>query len=143
MKIYRVVIHGHIVEARTNELAAEYVLLDGRVVSTKPFAALYQAAHFFDLEDEQGKTRHVEVRWTQRSKLGLGKFHVQVNVDGVDRCKLKSIDASKGPDCCTNCGYSLLGLPVENGEARCPECGKHMDAALLSASNSETPIAGS
>lgn len=131
MKIYQVVIHGHIIETRTNEWGAEYVILDGGLVSRKPYAGFYQANHFFDLEDEQGRTRHIEVSWTERSKLGLGKFHVQINVDGVMRCKLKPSDTKKAPDCCTNCGYSLNGLAIDNDEVRCPECGKHTDAALL------------
>jgi len=131
MKRYKVAIHGHIVEARTNEWGAEYVLLNGSLVSRKPYAGFYQANHFFDLEDEQGKTRHIEVSWTDRSKLGLGKYHVQLNVDGVTRCKLKPSDTKKDQDCCTNCGYSLNGLTVDNDEVRCPECGKHTDAALL------------
>ena len=131
MKIYQVIIHGHLIEARTNELGAEFVFLDGCIVSSKLYAGLYQAMHFFDLEDEQGKTRHIEVRWTKRSKYGIGKYHVQVNVDGVERCKLKSIDTNKESDCCTNCGYSLKGLKAENAEVRCPECGKHTDAALI------------
>ena len=131
MKTYKVIIHGHIVEARTNEWGAEYVLLDGSLVSRRIFASLHQANHFFDLEDEQGKTRHIEVSWTERSKLGLGKFHVQINVDGVIRCKLKPSDTKKDPGCCTNCGYSLNGLQIENAEVRCPECGRHTDATFI------------
>ncbi len=137
MRTYQVVIHGHIVEARTNEWGAEYVLLNGSLVSRKPYAGFYQANHYFDLEDEQGKTRHIEVSWTERSKLGLGKFHVQINVDGVTRCKLKPSDTKKHPDCCTNCGYSLKGLKADNAEVRCPECGKHTDAAFISPEDSD------
>jgi len=131
MKAYKVIIHGHIIEAHTNEWGAEYVLLDGSLVSRKIYASLHQANHFFDLEDEQGKTRHIEVSWTERSKLGLGKYHVQINVDGVTRCKLKPSDTKKNPNCCTNCGYSLKGLTIANDEIRCPECGKHTDDAFI------------
>ena len=57
MKIYRTELHGHIIEARQGDLGTDRVLVDGRVVSTKRLGGWYGASHFFDIDDEEGKTR--------------------------------------------------------------------------------------
>lgn len=131
MKVYRTEIHGHLIEARSSDWGSETVLVNGRQVSSKPLAGLFRSSHFFDLKDEQGQQRHVELRWQDVSKLGLGKFRVVVNVDGMERCRLDAIDLTIPPNTCTYCGYSLQGLPVENNEIRCPECGRHSSAILI------------
>jgi Zn finger protein HypA/HybF involved in hydrogenase expression len=56
---------------------------------------------------------------------------VAISVDGVERCRLEPVDPKKPPSVCHNCGYSLHGLPVENSEVRCPECGRHCSAILF------------
>lgn len=140
MNIYRTVIHGHVIEARRSEWASESILLDGRIVSRKPWAGLLRTSHHFDITDERGESRHVEVRWIDISKLGLGKYRVLVIVDGMERCRLEPVDLSKPPDACANCGYALKGLPVQNGEVRCPECGRHSMAAFMQSPGAKSAV---
>jgi hypothetical protein len=135
MKVYRTEIHGHLLEARNSEWGSETVLVDGRQVSSKPLAGIWKSSHHFDLQDEDGRTRHVEVHWLDVSKLGLGKYRVVINVDGVERCRLDAIDLSVPPSTCPHCGYSLNGLPVVNSEVRCPVCGRHSSAILIGGSH--------
>jgi DNA-directed RNA polymerase subunit RPC12/RpoP len=139
MKVYRTELHGHIIEARSTDWGAEHVLVDGRIVSNKLLAGLWHTPHFFDINDEQGNPRLIEVRWLDVSKIGLGTYRVVINVDGQERCRLEPIDTSKPANVCAYCGYSLRGLPVENSEIRCPECGRHTSAILVqSRQESET-----
>jgi hypothetical protein len=131
MRIFRTDLHGHVVEARQGDLGRQRILVDGRIVSDEPFAGLTRPSHFFDLDDADGRTRHVEMRWIDESKLGLGRYRVLVMVDGVERHRLAPVDLSRPPAACGNCGYRLQGLPVENEEVRCPECGRHTPAWLV------------
>lgn len=131
MLTYRTQIHGALIEARRGPLGGESVLLNGRVVSSRPFAGFTRASHFFDVTDEQGNPRLVEVQWIDVSKLGLGKYRVAVRVNGVERARLEPIDPARPIDVCYQCGYPLKGLPIVHGEIRCPECGRHSLAALV------------
>ena len=97
VKMYRTSICGHVVEARLGELLSEQVLVDGRIVSSRPFAGLVRGSHFFDLEDERGDRHHVEVRRVDLSKIGLGRYRMVITVDGIERCRLEPIDPSRPP----------------------------------------------
>jgi predicted Zn-ribbon and HTH transcriptional regulator len=55
---------------------------------------------------------------------------VRVLVDGADRAIMQAFKP-EAPLCCANCGYSLQGLTPQNGEVRCPECGRHTSATML------------
>ena len=134
MKTFRTELHGHIIEARQGDLGNDRVLLDGRVVSKKLLGGWYGASHFFDLEDEEGQTHHVEIGWVDRSKLGLGKYRMRLLVDGVERGEIEPTPADHEFTACMYCGYLLNGLPVENHEIRCPECGRHSAARLINTS---------
>lgn len=142
MKVYRTELHGHIIEARATDWGAEHVLVDGRIASKKLLAGLWHGSHFFDIVDEGGTTRHIEVRWLDVSKIGLGAYRVVINVDGQERCRLEPIDLNKPASVCAYCGYSLTGLPVENSEIRCPECGRHNSAALVQPPSNKRPKGG-
>ncbi len=133
MKLYRAEIHNHIVELRKGDLGGEQVLVNGRIISDRPWAGWHRPSHFFELTDEQSTLRHVEVRLVDTSRFGLGKYRAIISVDGVERCRLEPIDPAAPPYVCGNCGYSLTGLPIENGEVRCPECGRHTMAPPESA----------
>ena len=125
MKIFRTEVHGHIIEGRQGDLGCDRVLVDGKIVSTKMLGGWYNASHFLEIEDEEGKTRNVEVGWVDRSKLMIGRYRMKISVDGVERGEVTPIDSNREPGSCINCGYPLKGLTVENGEIRCPECGRH------------------
>jgi hypothetical protein len=130
MKVYRTEVHGNLVELRLGELGNEQVLLNGRPISRRPLLVFGPYSHFFDVTDEAGEARHVELRRQDLSKLGLGKYRVLVVVDGVERCRLEPLDLRVPPDVCANCGYSLRGQQVEAGEIKCPECGRHTSAVV-------------
>ena len=132
MRTYRAEIHGHIIEARQGDLGTDRVLVDGRIVSTKPFGGWYGASHFIEIEDEEGKTRAVEVGWVDRSRLGLYD-RMRISVDGVERGVLEPLPSKYAAQNCLHCGYPLRGLPVEHHEIRCPECGRHSAARLVNA----------
>ncbi len=133
MKVYRGELHGRLLECREGDFGGESVLVDGRVVSNKWWAGWVSGSggvvsHFFAVKDEEGKDRHVEVRWRPKAKtLGLTST-VQVNVDGKERAMLTATPVKSALECCMHCGYSLKGLEVENGEVKCPECGRHTGA---------------
>ena len=131
MKFYRTVIGGRLIEARLSDLGSEQVLIDGRLVSNKPWAGLLHPSHHFDLTDDDGRPFHLEVRRHDVSKLKIGRYRMIVVVDGVERCRLEPVDLSKPPHVCANCGYSLRGQRAEAGEVRCPECGRHTPAPFL------------
>jgi hypothetical protein len=126
-------IHGHLIEARSDGLF-EIVHLDGRPISRQLLYLSSWKGHHFDFTDEEGRVRHGEVRWVDRS-WGLGvAYRVILLIDGHERGELPPAPASIRAGCCLNCGYSLAGLDVVNGELRCPECGRHTPAALAGAS---------
>ncbi len=131
MKIYRTELHGHIIEGRQGDLGRDQVLVDGRVVSTKNFGGWVGASHFIEIEDEAGATRAVEIGWVDRSRLGLGKYRMTIKVDGVDHGEIEPTPPDAVAGVCASCGYPLKGLPVENREIQCPECGRHTAAALI------------
>ena len=97
MKIFRTEIHGHIVEARQGDLGWDRVLLDGKLVSSKPLGGWYNASHFLEIEDKEGKTRNVEVGWIDRSKLKIGRYRMTITVDGVERGEVMPIVPSRDP----------------------------------------------
>ena len=131
MKIFRTEIHGHIIEARQGDLGWDRVLLNGKLVSSKIMGGWYGATHFLEIEDEQGKTRNIEIGWVDRSKLKIGKYRMKVTVDGVERGEVLPMKQDAEPGSCTHCGYSLKGLEVTNHEIKCPECGRHTAAAMV------------
>ncbi|MHC5024441.1 MAG: hypothetical protein ACYTGG_11125 [Planctomycetota bacterium] len=135
MRIFRTDIHGHVIEARHGDLGRQRVLVDGRIVSDMPFAGLSRPSHFFEVVDDAGETHHVEVRWIDESKFGLGRYRVLVMVDGVERKRLAPVDILRPPTICGHCGYRLEGLPAKNDEVRCPECGRHTPASLVRAAS--------
>jgi predicted Zn-ribbon and HTH transcriptional regulator len=137
VNIYRTEIHGHLLEAQIGDLGGEIVLDNGREASSRPFAGLgIGKPHRFEITDEKGATRHVEVRFEDASfSLGL-KHRVRVLVDGADRAIMRPHKPA-APQCCHNCGYSLQGLAPQNGEVRCPECGRHTSAAVLGLTDAE------
>lgn len=135
MRIFRTEIHGHLIEIRHGDFGSEEVLVNGRSISRKPFAGwLPLTSHHFDLPIAEGGTRHVEVKvYAPSAGLGLS-FRVRVLVDGVERAILTPEGKNARAGKCTNCGYTLAGLAPENGEVRCPECGRHTPAAFVGAS---------
>jgi hypothetical protein len=131
VKSYRAEVHGHLIEGRQGDLGHDLVMLDGRIVSSAIFGGWYGASHFFELIDESGKARRIEARWVDQSKLGLGKYRMRISVDGIPRCEVEATPDHRPIGTCLNCGYPLAGLPIESGEVRCPECGRHFSAAVL------------
>lgn len=131
MKVFRVELHGQRVELRHGDWGGQRVLVNGAIVSDQPLAGLKNDSHFFDLRDDEGTTHHIEMRLRDLSKLGMGKYVVVVNVDGVERCRLQPIDPDHRSNRCANCGYSLIGAVPENDEVRCPECGRHTPMSML------------
>jgi hypothetical protein len=131
VRFYRAEVLGRLIELRLGEFGGEEVLVDGRPVSRRAFAALMGGSHHFDVTDAAGRVRHVEVDARHESRrLGLG-VEVVVNVDGVEFGFLRPVDGSRPPGRCLHCGYDLRGLDEVNGEVRCPECGRHCAASLL------------
>lgn len=131
MKIYRTEILGHIIELRYGDFGGQYAYINGRLVSQKPFAGWVSAnSHGLTLADETGKVHHIDAR-VDAPALGIGQTRVVISVDGVERCRLDQTDLRKPATRCANCGYELSNLSVENGEVRCPECGRHTSAKLL------------
>ena len=127
--VFRTELHGKLVEFRLGDFGSEQLLINGQLVNDRLFAGLRPRSHFNDLTDEQGKSRHVEIRVvTQGLKM---RYDLAVSVDGVPRPPVASVSASAKFARCFNCGYELKGLPVEHGEVRCPECGRHSAAAVL------------
>lgn len=131
MKRYRTEIHGHVLEAREGDWGGREVLIDGRQVTGTRLSAFLGRPLRFDLRDDSGQVRAVEVRWAERPRsLGL-RSQVRVSVDGLERAVLDAIPDGQLPGVCPHCGYDLKGLPADNGEVRCPECGRHTAASLL------------
>ncbi len=128
MIIFRTVIHGHVIELRRTDFSSEEVLVNGRTASHRPWWSILPSSHHFDLPDESGRTRHVEV---SARDLSLGKLRMFVLVDGAERARVPPLDARKPPELCVNCGYALSDLPAENSEIRCPECGRHTPEKLV------------
>jgi len=123
MMVFRTTIHGHRVEFRLGDFGGESIVVNGREVSS--IAINWNSrGHFIELSDEEGKPRAVELRRQSRNF----RYEVIVSVDGQVRAVLLAEKDSSRPSCCANCGYELAGLPVENGEKRCPECGRHTSA---------------
>lgn len=131
MPVFRVEVHGRLIECHRGSWRAETVLVDGVVTSDRPYAALAKAfagmkGHEFTITDEAGVERAVDVRVGP----GMWSLRMRVFVDGVTRAVATPVDVSKTPGSCANCGYALEGLPIEDGEMRCPECGRHTSAKM-------------
>lgn len=126
MRSYRTRIHGHAIEVREGDFGGQTLLVDGAVVWTRAMAGWWpsRTGMMFTLTDEAGRSRRVEVLIVTAGKLGIDR-ELLVNVDGEERCRVKASKASDAALKCLHCGYDLKGLAVENGEIRCPECGRH------------------
>jgi len=131
MHIFRTVIHGQLIEFRHGDFGGETVLVNGVARASRPLGGWWRKPHYFTIEDETGKDRQVELRLIDISKLGVGNYRMVVSVDGRERCRVEAINDRQAANVCGNCGYSLEGLPVENHEVRCPECGRHTSAIML------------
>lgn len=127
MKSARMNIFGKRVEVRIAGLFQCAVLIDGRPFKSERWwtAGLASKSLFFEMEDEQGVRRNMEACITP----GLFKDTVRVLADGRLLHQMKT-DSAPGEDhVCRHCLYPLEGLTPENGEYRCPECGRHTPAA--------------
>jgi hypothetical protein len=125
-------IHGHVIEGRLGWLGGQYVILDGKLISSQPLASIQSRGHFFEIVDEAGKARNAEVRFDS-VLWGLKPFMV-VSIDGVQRARLPGVPSNASAQrVCRYCGYSLGGLEPENREYRCPECGRHTPAVEVGA----------
>lgn len=131
MPRYRIELHGHLIEARYSSWSMGDVLVDGRPLPRSMWATVFERPVHFEITDEHGKPRAVEVRWLQSARtLGLGR-RVAISVDGVERAILDSEpESTAGPGRCLHCGYALSGLTPANGEVQCPECGRHTSAKI-------------
>ncbi len=126
-------IHGHAVELRIGDLGGETALVNGRVVSSRPFAGWWSGSNRFEMADESGSVRHVELTARAVGSLKrLVSYVLDVRVDGIARATLEPEPSGRKPGMCVNCGYDLAGLvpvPGPDGkpgvEVRCPECGRH------------------
>jgi hypothetical protein len=128
MNRYRAEIHGRLIEARGGSFSSQEVLVDGRAVERGWLDMLTDRPFRFEITGDDGRTHAVEVLWTSKRKsLGL-KQQVCISVDGVERARLDPLPDHAAPGLCVNCGYALSGLAAENGEIRCPECGRHTSA---------------
>lgn len=131
MHIFRTIIHGQLIEFRHGDFGGETLLINGRPVASRPLGGWWRKPHYFIIKDESQKDRQVELRLIDISKLGVGKYRLVMSVDGVERTRLEAINDKLAANTCGNCGYSLEGLPADNSEVRCPECGRHTSALLL------------
>lgn len=123
-KTFRTTIHSRRLEVRVGDLGGESVLLDGAVVGSRPFAGFMSGvSHRFELTDEKGSPRRVEVR-VLAAKLGLS-LRMSVQVDGQERGPFDPAAELANGSVCANCGYDLARLEAVNGETQCPECGRH------------------
>jgi len=88
MPTYRVRIYGQLIEGRIGRLGGQRVLLDGELVSRRLLAGLLPARHVFEITDESGVQRRVEVRWRELDHQGvtLRRVPMVVNIDGEQRC---------------------------------------------------------
>lgn len=131
-RTFRGEVLGCLVELRIGSGGGEIVLVDGALLSRKPWAYLTgQHEHYFGVEDADGETRNVEVRVEDRSGGLQAALRVVVNVDGEAFTVLPEVDAPARYTRCGHCGYDLHGLEAQNHEVRCPECGRHTSAKLL------------
>jgi hypothetical protein len=122
---YRIKIHGRHIEGRLGDFGGEFVSVDGRVASERRLTGWLGLPHRFRITDEQGRERGVEVRWsTSRLNWRTLMPVMEVHVDGEFRCWVKAAHRQERARCYW-CGYELRGLELENGEVRCPECGRH------------------
>lgn len=126
-------VEGRRFEVRIGTGGGESVLVDGKLVSERPWA--YWSGmhdHFFTLEQGEGE-RNYEVSVHDRSG-GIGvSYVVSVKLKGREVATLRAVDPTMRERRCYGCGYPLRGLEVLNGEVRCPECGKHTPEAILPA----------
>lgn len=140
-KVFRVEIEGHLVEVRRGDLGGEECLVDGRSVSRRLFGGWIGGSHHVDVIGSGGRSRHLDVRVTDASAFGLGRYVVVVSVDGVPRARVRPVDRPTEPvRGCLHCGYVLLHLVAERGEIRCPECGRHTPEAFVG--SSAAPVDG-
>lgn len=120
-----VTLFGKLIEARVNGYGGRTLLVGGRFKARKwSFLGLLPTSFFFDMEDAEGAVRAVEVC------VVPGSFNLLMRVlaDGhlIEEVKMTS---KTQPDLvCRHCLYSLKGLTPQNGEYRCPECGRHTPA---------------
>ncbi|MGQ0626916.1 MAG: hypothetical protein ACT4PL_02310 [Phycisphaerales bacterium] len=135
---FRASILGHAVELRYGDFGGQQLLVDGRLVQDRPFAGLFGRSCFSDLTDPLGKVHAVEFRVVSGGTLGL-RSQMVVHADGHHVATVKASKASAAPSRCVHCTYDLRGLSPENGEVRCPECGRHSSASGLDLGVVEPP----
>jgi hypothetical protein len=128
MRSYCTRIHGHMIEIREGDLGGQTLLVDGAVVESRAMAGLWRSRVGFMtvITDETERPRRVEAMVVNSGRLGIERVML-LSVDGVERGPVKASKngLSDGLLMCMHCGYDLSGLPVENGEIRCPECARH------------------
>nr|AQQ75098.1 hypothetical protein [uncultured bacterium] len=140
MRHARAELLDHLIEVRETDLGAHIVLVDGRVVSRSTFGWFRGgSSHFFDLADAKGATRHVEV---EVRGWGMRRTPAYVLIDGAEAAELGLESRRRTARQCPHCRYPLAGLPVENDEVRCPECGRHIAIVVLGLERGTRTIPG-
>ncbi len=130
---FRGEILGTLVEARVGFWGDQTVLVNGKPVSEKPWAWFTgQTSHFFTLPGPDARDHNVEARFIDRSGGLAVAMRVEILLDGAPFATLPDVAPDELPDRCPHCAYSLAGLEPENHEIRCPECGRHTAASLVS-----------
>ncbi|MGI9013680.1 MAG: hypothetical protein ACR2GY_05450 [Phycisphaerales bacterium] len=94
-------IHGHPLELRRPNFGQEIVLVDGREVSSR-WVFLPGGSHHFDVTDEAGKQRHVELRVV----TGMVRYSMVVTVDGIERERVPQAPERPKELRCRACGYA-------------------------------------
>lgn len=130
MTRYRMELHGHLIEVRHDSFSMGEVLVDGRPQRRSIIDALLDRPLRFEIKDERGTPRWVEIRWIQTARSLGFRHRLAISVDGIERAMLEPEPQSAGAGRCLNCGYALAGLTPVNGEVKCPECGRHTSARL-------------
>lgn len=128
--IFRTILHNQRVEVRRGDFGGLEVLVNGRVVSSRPFASWTTRPYIIPLTDEAGHERAVELQVVS-AKMGFSMALV-ILVDGQVRARLMPERLVHKPEVCANCGHPVVGLKAVNGEVQCPECGRHTPAGPAS-----------
>ncbi|MGD9790118.1 MAG: hypothetical protein AB7Q00_02335 [Phycisphaerales bacterium] len=130
---FRGEILGALVEARVGFWGDQTVLVKGKPVSEKPWAWFTGlTSHFLTLAGPDGTPHNVEVRFLDRSGGLAVAMRVEILLNGTPFASLSDVPPDERADRCPHCAYSLEGLEAVNHEIRCPECGRHTPASLVS-----------
>ena len=129
---FRGEVAGRLVDVRVGVWGNQTVLVDGKVVSDKGWAGLWgSVSHFFTMADAEGRQRNTEVRLVDRSGGLQVSLRVEVLLDGRLARPILEVGSEEAAGLCPRCRYSLDGLEEENGEIKCPECGRHTAVEVL------------